>query len=227
MGVLADGGVLSSREICRLTGIPSFALWEALRRCWVKGLVLRSDKPVYERERLNKGRAGRPWNVRPFHLYALKPDGIDVVQNNGQTLVAFSESAKDPRAGKGKSKAGTIIKFLETHKDRAFFSKEIVESLKSDGVRSGDVMANLRRHEQKGLVYVRGYRTHDRRSPFKEGFLITWIEQDGNRDKAQSEAVRSVASQGSLTTAGLGVLILRWSLNNPVEFKVLKETVCN
>ncbi len=71
VGVLVDGSVLSSREIGQLTGVSKNALWEALRRCWVDGLVLRSDKPFYE-----QGRGGRPWNVRPYHLYALKPAGV-------------------------------------------------------------------------------------------------------------------------------------------------------
>ncbi len=122
VGVLVDGSVLSSRDIGRLTGISKFALWEALRRCWVKGLVLRSDKAVCERERLNKGRAGRPWNVRPFHLYTLKPAGVDHLQSNGHRLVAFSEAAKDPRGGNGQSKAGKILGFLKAHGDRAYFS---------------------------------------------------------------------------------------------------------
>ncbi len=74
----------------------------------MKGLVLRSERPVYERKRLNKGRGGRPWNVRPFHLYALKPTGIGMLQNSGRRLVSFSESAKDPRGGNGHSKTRRI-----------------------------------------------------------------------------------------------------------------------
>ena len=196
MAVLADGSVLSSREIGQLTGVPKSALWEALRRCWGNGPVLRSDKPVYEREKLNKGRAGRPWNLRPFHLYALKPAGMDHLQSNGHRLVGFSETAKDPRGGNGQSKVRKILEFLRAHGESAYFSKKIVEALKAEGVRAGDIMANLRRYERQGLVYVRGYRTNDHRSPFKEGFLITWIEQTKDRDVAMAEAMERTNDPG-------------------------------
>ena len=90
LSVLVDGGFLRSRQIGGLTGIPKSALWEALKRCWVKGTVLRSELPIYEPERLNKGRAGRSWNVRPFHLYALRPHGVDELLSGSIKLVRFS-----------------------------------------------------------------------------------------------------------------------------------------
>jgi len=204
VGVLADGSVLSARQIGVMTGLSKFALWEVLRRCWKNGLVLRSDKAIYEPERLNKGRAGSSRNVRPFHLYALRPAGVDRLESEGSVLVRFSESAKDPRGGNGKSKAGKIVEFLRTNKGKAYFSKEIAEALKDQGVRAGDVMGNLRRYESKGLVYVRGYRGHDHRSPFKEGYLITWIEQGVDRDEALAAAIertsRTLANRESTNT---------------------------
>jgi len=181
--------VLSSREIGRATGLSKFALWEALRRCWIKSLVLRSEKPFFEQERLNKGRAGRSRNLRPFHLYALRPTGVEHLDHNGTRLVTYSEAVSDARGGKGGSKAMRILNFLRSHGDEAYFSREIADSLKVYGVRVGDVMGNLRRYEQKGLVYIRGYRGHDRRSPFKEGFLITWIEEGFDREIALAKAI--------------------------------------
>ena len=50
-------------------------------------------------------------------------------------------------------------------------------------------MANVRRYERRGLVYVRGYRAHDHHSPFQEGYLITWIDQEKSRDEALADAV--------------------------------------
>jgi len=82
-----------------------------------------------------------------------------------------------------------ILDFLRSHPDQAFFAKEIRDSLKVYGVEQGDVMGNLRRYERKGLIYVRGYRGHDHRSPFKEGYLITWIKEGVDRDSALSEAI--------------------------------------
>ena len=88
------------------------------------------------------------------------------------------------------------MEFLRAHGESAYFSKKIVEALKAEGVRAGDIMANLRRYERQGLVYVRGYRTNDHRSPFKEGFLITWIEQTKDRDVAMAEAMERTNDPG-------------------------------
>ena len=82
-----------------------------------------------------------------------------------------------------------VLEYLKEHADRAFFSKEIADSLKESGVRISDVMSNTRRYERQGLVYVRGYRTHDRQTPFKEGYLLTWINTSLPREDAISEAV--------------------------------------
>jgi hypothetical protein len=189
VAVLADGSVLSSREIGKTIGLSKFALWEVLRRCWIKGLILRSEKPFYEPEKLNKGRAGRSRNLRPFHWYALRPSGIGYLDHKGTRLVAYSESAKDVRGGNGGSKSKKVLDFLRSHPEQAFFAKEIRDSLKVYGVEQGDVMGNLRRYERKGLIYVRGYRGHDHRSPFKEGYLITWIKEGVDRDSALNEAM--------------------------------------
>jgi hypothetical protein len=82
-----------------------------------------------------------------------------------------------------------VLEYLKEHADKAFFSKDIADSLKDTGVRISDVMSNARRYERQGLVYVRGYRTHDRQTPFKEGYLLTWIDRDVPREVAISEAV--------------------------------------
>lgn len=51
-------------------------------------------------------------------------------------------------------------------------------------------MSNIRRHERKGWVYVRGYRTDNRQTPFKEGFLLTVIDPNKNREEAIDEAIQ-------------------------------------
>ena len=43
---------------------------------------------------------------------------------------------------------------------------------------------------ERGFVYVRGYKSDDRQTPFREGYLITWIDQDIPREKAIVDAVR-------------------------------------
>ena len=75
---------------------------------------------------------------------------------------------------------------MRENKDKAFYSVDIVKAL---GVNRSDVMSNMRmRYEPKGLVFIRGYQSHDQRSPFKKGFILTWIDQDLPRDQAVREA---------------------------------------
>ncbi|MBS7642885.1 hypothetical protein KEJ40_06995 [Candidatus Bathyarchaeota archaeon] len=51
-------------------------------------------------------------------------------------------------------------------------------------------MSNVRRLERKGLVYVRGYRSEGCKTPFREGYIITWIDPSKPREQAISEALR-------------------------------------
>jgi hypothetical protein len=65
----------------------------------------------------------------------------------------------------------------------------VAEVLKERGIKQRDIMATLRRAEKKGLVYIRGYRSHNLQTPFKKGFLVTWIDSNKPREKALGEAV--------------------------------------
>jgi hypothetical protein len=87
------------------------------------------------------------------------------------------------------SKANSILCFLKDNAKRAFFATEITKALASIGVKPSDVMSNVRRWEKKGLVLVRGYRQDDRQTPFKEGYLISWINPLVSREEAVKEAV--------------------------------------
>jgi len=90
----------------------------------------------------------------------------------------------------GESKAEIIRKFIKENAEKAFYSREIVETLKDQGIKRRDIMSTVRRAEDKGLVYVRGYRTHDDQTPFKEGYIITWIDSSKPREQALEEAVQ-------------------------------------
>ena len=46
LGCLADGLPRSAYQIGFRDGIEAQALWSCLGRCWKKGLVLRSEKPI-------------------------------------------------------------------------------------------------------------------------------------------------------------------------------------
>jgi len=151
---------------------------------------LRTREPIFESKRVFRGRAGFGRVMRPYHLYVLRPEGVDSLRVGGREFVKYRREFLDVRGGGRGSKAKAILGFLEKNGDRAWFSKEIAESLKDKGVRISDIMANVRRFERKGLVYVRGYKSEDRQTPFREGYLITWIDSEEPREEALEEAIK-------------------------------------
>ena len=121
----------------------------------------------------------------------------------GPEFVVWEEKLRDGRDKGVESKASRILRFLERNKDRAFYSSDIVKAL---GVKPCDVMPNVRRFERKGLVFVRGYQSHDKRSPFRRGYVITWIDQSKPREEAVKEAFErtsKVLFEGSTSNAVL------------------------
>jgi len=187
LGVLADGVPRSALDLIRATGLGADAVYASLYRCWRRGFVLRSERPIFVRRR---GRGSSGPNTRGYYLYLLRPEGVDELLLDGVRFVGFNERYLDPRGGGSQSRAGLILEFLRRHRDRAFFSSEIYQALKDMGVKRSDVMANVRRFQRRGLVYVRGYKSDEGETPFKWGYLITWIDQDKPREKALEEAIR-------------------------------------
>jgi len=151
-----------------------------LRRLWKRGLILRTREPSFEFETKGKGRAGVVGNTRSINHYAAN-DGREL----SAVFVEYDERKKDGRSNGVESKANKVLEFLKINGDKAFYSTDIVKELK---VKSCDIMANVRRFEKKGLVFVRGYQSHDHRSPFKKGFILTYINQDLPRDQAIKQA---------------------------------------
>jgi len=196
VGSLADGKPHSHREIVAKTGLTGPAIWNALLRAWRDKIVLRTKLPLYKQEKIFKGRAGSTRNLRPYHLYIIRPEGTDHLRMDDQEFVSFSEEYLDARGKKGGergSKAQTISKFLERNKNKAFFSREIADALKDKGVKIRDIMPNVSRFERGGLVFVAGYRSGDRRTPFPYGgYLITWLDPSKPREQAIDEAVKRV-----------------------------------
>ncbi len=169
LAVLSSGIPKSRKQIVDETGLDD-VVGVGLWRLWKGGYILRTKKPLKERSKIFKGRAGVSGNLRSYHLYVLRPASKDLLMVQGLEFVRYEKKHLD-RRGYGESKAKLILRFLKENGDRAFYSKEIVEALKDKGVKPCDVMTHVRRFERKGLVYVRGYRTHDRQTPFKEGYL--------------------------------------------------------
>jgi hypothetical protein len=189
LAALAGGRPKTHRELVQATGLSDAAIWNAVARAWHLGLVMRTEKPAYEAVKLFKGRDGVRKTTRAFHKYLLAPRGKTQVRVDGLEFVAFSKRYIDARGGGVNSKARLVLEFIQAHKDAAWFSIQIVDALKKHRVRPGDVMSNVRRFERKGLVYVRGYRTDSRQTPFAQGYLLTWIDPEKPRGQALGEAV--------------------------------------
>ncbi|MEP0823849.1 MAG: hypothetical protein HRF40_00025, partial [Nitrososphaera sp.] len=201
---LADGKPKSARDIINATGIDEKTISHLLSNLWRKRLILRTDKPLFEYSKQFKGRVGFKSNTRMFHIYIINDQTgqggeeradkeTTPIVIDGHRFVRFSPEYSDKRGNRGnKSKAQLILNFLKQHSDKAFYSTEIFNALKEKGVTMPDIMTTARRYERKGLLYVRGYQTHDSQSPFQEGYLVTWIEQqdnDGNDLDALKQAV--------------------------------------
>jgi hypothetical protein len=140
-----------------------------------------------ETNRVLKGRAGIRTNLRSYHLYIRNPKENRDDKGIGNARFVFYRQSTIHASSK--SKARMVLEYLKENSDKAFFSKEIAETLKDSGVKISDVMSNARRYERQGLIYVRSYRTHDRQTRFKEGYLLTWIDANLPREDAIARAV--------------------------------------
>ncbi len=154
LAVLSDGNPRSHKEIVKETGLGYGVTGVNLLRGWRAGQVLRTKKPFVESIKVFKGRAGTGRTMRAYHLYLLKPEGVDSLNLDGVEFVSFSEEYLDARGGGSKSKAQRVLEFLEEKRERAWFSVEIVESLRGHGVKIGDIMPNVRRFEFGGANYT-------------------------------------------------------------------------
>ncbi|AFU59341.1 hypothetical protein Ngar_c24170 [Candidatus Nitrososphaera gargensis Ga9.2] len=188
ISAMADGKPKSAQDIVNATSLERSKVWTALSKLWRAGLVLRTDRPVSENCKKFRGRHGATSNTRLYHLYVLNGDSTEPQDYSidGRRFVRFSSEYSDKRGSKGeKSKARLILNFLKDNSDRAFYSTEIYNALKDRGVKMPDVMTAARRYERKGLLYIRGYQTHDSCSPFAEGYLVTWIDSS-NKDETSA-----------------------------------------
>ena len=152
-------------------------------------MTLRSEKPSYESEIVNLGRRGRSSHTRPYHMYLYAGEGVESVELGGRRYVRYAREYLDARGGGPGSKSGRIFRFLKENPDGAFYTTVIAKQLSEFGVRRDDVMCNARRWEKRGLVYIRGYKTDGGQSPFREGYLLTWVDMSKPREVAMGEAV--------------------------------------
>jgi len=186
--VLSDGKPRSSKEVAASVGMKEFRIWNGLSYWWKRGLLLRSDKPTFDSIEVFRGRGGLTKNTRTYYLYVLRPDESVSLQIQGSKFVSYKKEYLDARGARETSKARLVLSFLKENSDRAFFSIEIAKTLTDKGMKIRDVMATVRRYEN--LVYVRGYRTEEGQTPFRNGYILTWIAQEKSREQAIEEAVK-------------------------------------
>jgi len=74
LALLADCRPRSHKEIIQATGLPKKAVEGSLYRLWRSGIILRTEKPLMEAERIFKGKGGVTRNLRKYYLYMLKPE---------------------------------------------------------------------------------------------------------------------------------------------------------
>ena len=187
--ILGNGKPLSRRELVEASGLSSKAIGSALRRLWRSGAILRTENVLKERSRVFKGRSGFRSNLRSYYKYAGNSRGLKSTFMYGRRFVEYDKDEFEKQKPI-KSKASMVLNFLKSNSGKAFYSKDVVMALKDKGVVCSDVMTNVRKAERKGLVYVRGYRMHDRQTPFQEGYLLTWIDPNKPREEAIHGAVQ-------------------------------------
>lgn len=144
--------------------------------------------------RIFKGRNGTSRNLRSFYLYILKPENITSIAVEGIEFVSYEKNQKD--SGLESSKAKSILNFLKVNSEHAYFSTDIVQALADIGVKPSDIMSNVRRWEKRGLVLVRGYRLDDKQTPFRGGYVITWMDSLKCREEAIKDAIEK--TEGAL-----------------------------
>jgi hypothetical protein len=189
LAIMSDEQPMTRRQLIEVSGLSNKAVGSALYRLCKSGTILRSDKPTYEALRLFKGRAGIKKNTRAYHFYLYTPMSHtrEEIMIDG---IRFVKTSKQHRPFRRQvNKAALVRDFLRMHSDQAFYSKEVYDALKENGVKKSDIMNTARRAKDKHLAYIRGYRTHDQETPFKEGYLLTWVDSSLPKEQAIEEAV--------------------------------------
>ena len=97
LATLSDGMAKCSRDVAKLTGLSRGATENALKRLWVRGIILRTQSSIFEAARVFKGRAGVSRNTRPYHLYLFQPDEKNVVKESNLEFVEYDKKYLDAR----------------------------------------------------------------------------------------------------------------------------------
>jgi hypothetical protein len=118
------------------------------------------------------------------HLWKPRTNGETSCFVNGE---AFIEHKPRP----SKSLSQSIIEYVREYlHDRAAFTTGLrtkLEERLGTSIRQSMVMYVLGRYRHRE-VYVRGYQSADKMTPFEQGFAVTWIDPHLPREQALAEA---------------------------------------
>jgi hypothetical protein len=187
--LMSDGKPRSSRDVAEQLHFTARAAESVCYRCWKAGLLLRTEKPIHERNSKFVGRAGHRYNTRSYYLFILQ-NGSDETDLENLRFLSFSETPKIVKP----NKTQIILSFLRENVDRAFHTSELAKLLKDQGIAIRDIAPNLRRYERKGHIFFRGYRSAEHETPFAAGFIVSYLDPSKSRSQSIAEALQRTDS---------------------------------
>jgi hypothetical protein len=194
MQLLEDGKPRSVKQIALEIGLEDECVYNAVHLLHEAGALLKGEK-AQAPESINKWQKSRGQL-----LWLVASNGEKEAFNSGQKYVAY-------RRREGKSLYQTIISYIrEELREKAAFTTAVRTSLeKRLGVQMSQsmIMSVVDRYRRE--VYVRGYQSPHRMTPFEQGFAVTWIDPNLPRERALTEAKERTDRflQGEQTTSPL------------------------
>ncbi|MGQ4834425.1 MAG: hypothetical protein ACP6IS_11105 [Candidatus Asgardarchaeia archaeon] len=201
--ILEEGPMIADKIYKRLEPKTSKgALYNSLTLLWRKGKITRSEKPITIMIETRRGRLGVVRNPAHCYVYGLE-EGVFFKGGTPVKLVKWKEEYdRDRRRGgilNGKSVRAAVEEllkqkmkeFIEKQSEQgAYYTTEIAQML---GIGNNYVTTALRQLEAKGKVLFFGYRYPDGSvTPFKRGFLVAYILEDLERNKALDFAIFAI-----------------------------------
>jgi hypothetical protein len=179
MRLLSDGAPRSIRRIAGDLHLGEDSTYNAVYLLHRRGAILRSAKPHVEEE----GEEFGPIAPQRY-FWMLRHQGEKDCAVEAETFIGYK-----PREGESLSQH--IIDYVRQHlRDKAEFTTDVrrdIEKRLGRTVIQSMVMYALSRHRHRE-VYVRGYQGAERMTPFEQGYAVTWIDPNVQREQALAEA---------------------------------------
>jgi len=178
MRLLSNEAPRSIKEIATELRLSEESTYNAAYLLYKRGALFRSEKRGAQQNA--NGLAGEP----AHHLW--------VPRSNGEAkCIVRAESFISHKPREGKSTSQSIIEYVRQHlRDRAAFTTDLRKDLEEQlgaKILQSMVMYVLGRYRHRE-VYVRGYQSADKMTPFEQGFAVTWIDPNLPREQALAQA---------------------------------------